>query len=138
MIFCTVVTLMFLLIGVWNLTFAILGRFPRFCATAVGTLKSKYIRRNIRYRSHKLPNETHYTYAYRVGERKYLYRGVKSNSKRGLYEKVPLVYVKGFPRRVYPYRFKGTLEWTLGLSGLFMAALFGTVILLAETGVIPK
>ena len=132
MIFCTVVTLVFLLIGVWNLTFAILGRFPRFCATAVGTLKSKYIRRNIRYRSHKLPNETHYTYAYRVGERKYLYRGVKSNSKRGLYEKVPLVYVKGFPRRAYPNKFKGTQEWAWGIFWLLMAAVFGSLLLFGK------
>ena len=125
-------------VGVWNLTIAILGLFPRFRATAVGTLKKRSTRRNAWYGTHKFPVMTHYTYTYKVGKREYRYSSNGTHTKRGLYPKVTMVYVKGFPRRAYPHKFKGTREWAWGIFWVLMAVLFGMLFLLAQAGAIPK
>ena len=138
MILCGIITAIMGVIGAWNLTIEILGLFPRFRRTAVGTLKWKKTYRNVRYRGGKLPPYTNYVYTYQVGEREYRYRGSGNHTKRGLYQKAAMVYVKGFPRRAYPNKFTGFMEWMWGIFGIVMAALFGAILILAETGAIPK
>ena len=102
------------------------------------TLKWKKTYRNVRYRGGKLPPYTNYVYTYQVGEREYRYRGSGNHTKRGLYQKAAMVYVKGFPRRAYPNKFTGFMEWMWGIFGIVMAAIFGAILILAETGAIPK
>ena len=66
-----------------------------------------------------LPIQTRYTYTYTVGGKEYRYASEYHHGKRRLLPKVPVVYVKWFPRHAYPYKFKGTTEWVLGIMSLF-------------------
>ena len=69
---------------------------------------------------------TFYTYAYVVNEKKYKYTATMYHSKRRLLPKASMVYVKCFPHRAYPNKFKGTTEWVLGIIMLLagMSLLF--------------
>ena len=132
MILCVILVTIGGAVGLWNLIIAILGLFPRFLATSVGTLQNRTTRRNVWYGRHKFPVLTNYTYTYQVGKRKYRYRGGGTHTKRGIYQKVLLVYVKGFSRRAYPNKFKGTQEWAWGIFWLLMAAVFGSLLLFGK------
>jgi len=48
LIFCIVVVVILLLVGGYNLLIAILGLFPKFKDTTVGTLQKKRTQRNVR------------------------------------------------------------------------------------------
>lgn len=114
-----VIVAAFILIGLWNLIIAILGCFPQFRSTAVGTLAKANSKKNVRTRHGGiLPIQTRYTYTYTVGGKEYRYASEYHHGKRRLLPKVPMVYVKWFPRHAYPYRFKGTTEWALGIAFL--------------------
>lgn len=115
-----VIVAAFILIGLWNLIIAILGCFPQFRSTAVGTLAKANSKKNVRTRHGGiLPIQTRYTYTYTVGGKEYRYASEYHHGKRRLLPKVPMVYVKWFPRHAYPYKFKGTTEWVLGIMYLF-------------------
>lgn len=115
-----VIVAAFILIGLWNLIIAILGCFPQFRSTAVGTLAKANSKKNVRTRHGGiLPIQTRYTYTYTVGGKEYRYASEYHHGKRRLLPKVPMVYVKWFPRHAYPYKFKGTTEWVLGIMCLF-------------------
>ena len=113
-----------LLVGLWNLTIGILGCFPRFRSTAVGALTDVRVRRNVpsRYGT-PIPIVTRYKYIYSVNGRTYKYSGEELRSRRQLFPRVTMVYVKWFPRRAYPNRFTGTTEWTMAAVMLVMAFL---------------
>lgn len=114
----------FILIGLWNLTIAVLGLFPRFHSTAVGSLTTTNTYKNMRTRSGtRIPNVTKYTYTYTVNGRKYKYTSEGHHSKRRLTRKTTIVYIKWFPRHGYPNEFKGTLEWIYGIGMLFLGLL---------------
>ena len=118
-----------ILIGLWNLMIAILGLFPRFLDTAVGTLTKANTKKNVRSRhGYLIPILTRYAYTYNVKGKEYHYSGEGLHSKRRLLPKTSMVFVKWFPRRAYPNEFKGTTEWVLGLFMLFMGLLFIWVI----------
>ena len=109
----------FILIGLWNLIIAILGCFPQFRSTAVATLAKANSKKNVRTRHGGIiPIQTRYRYVYTVGGKEYRYASEYHHGKRRLLPKVPVVYVKWFPRHAYPYRFKGTTEWALGIAFL--------------------
>ena len=111
-------------IGLWNLIIAILGLFPRFLSTAVGTLTDANTKKNVRTRhGYRIPILTRYGYTYSVKGKEYRYAGEELHSKRRLLPKTSMVFVKWFPRRAYPNKFKGTTEWAMGLSLLFMGLL---------------
>ncbi len=121
-----------ILIGLWNLTIAILGLFPQCRSTAVGTLTNTNTKKNFRTRRGLfIPISTRYVYTYTVNGRDYRYSGEGLHSERRLFPKASMVFVKWFPRRAYPNKFKGTTEWMLGLLMLFMGSLFLYVILFA-------
>lgn len=104
------------LIGLWNLMIAVLGLFPKCRATAVGTLTSTNTRKNFRNRSGLfIPIQTRYTYIYTVNGKQYRYRARGQHSKRRLFPKVTMVYVKGFPRFAYPNKFTGAIQWILAI-----------------------
>lgn len=108
-------------IGLWNLMIAILGLFPQFLCTAVGTLTKANTKKNIRTRhGHRIPNLTRYRYTYKVNGKEYQYSSEEIYSKHRLLPKISIVFVKWFPRRAYPNEFKGTNEWIIGLCMLFM------------------
>ena len=131
MVGCIIIIVACALMGIWNFTIAILGLFPKFRATTVGTLKKSYTERNVQMRYGTIPVRTHYTYTYTVNGRKYNHRGSVENNKRSVLQKVHLVYVKWFPWRAYPNRFSGSLEWVLGIFGVVVGAMFTAVIFLA-------
>ncbi len=114
-----------ILIGFWNLMIAVLGLFPKYQATAVGTLTKANTKINFRTRhGYLIPRLTHYAYTYTVNDKLYRYSREMHHSKRRLLPKVSLVYVKGFPRHAYPNKFTGTVEWVIGLCMLFVGASF--------------
>lgn len=108
-------------IGLWNLMIAILGLFPRFLSTAIGTLTNAKTKKNIRTKhGQRIPIMTRYGYTYTVKGKEYRYTGEELRSKRRLLPKASMVFVKWFPRRAYPNKFKGTNEWVMGLCFLFI------------------
>lgn len=117
------------LVAVWHLLIAILALFPRFRGTAIGTLEKTRTERNVQHwvrgraRPYIVPIITYYRYSYKVGKREYTYSREGYFSKQQLLPKTSMVYVKGFPRHAYPNKFKGTKEWWIGCSALFMAVL---------------
>ena len=131
MIGCIVLTVLFFLLGIWNLMIAIIGLFPKFHATAVGTLERSYTERNVQMRYGTIPVRTHYTYIYTVNGRKYKHRGSVESSRKYVPQKTHLVYVKWFPWRAYRNKFSGGWEWCLGIFGVAMALMFTAVLLFA-------
>ncbi len=129
-----------LLLGLWNLMIGTLGLFPRCLTTTTGTLakgttrniaRTKY-GRTIRTLDRRPVMMTRYAYTYTVNGRAYRYSGRGSQGKHRLLPKAVMVYVKWFPGRAYPNRFRGTKEWVLGLlffsGGLYVIYLMHTVI----------
>ena len=120
-----------LIFSFYNLLIAILGLFPKYRATAVGTLQNRRTQRNVRVKYGTLPVVTDYTYQYTVNGKKYKYSSSGQFTKRNLYQKVTLVYVKWFPRHAYPEKFTGTTQWICGLSLLFLGILMIVATVLA-------
>ena len=131
MIGCIILTVLLGIMGIWNLTVAIIGLFPKFHATAVGTLESSHTERNVRMRGWTIPVRTHYTYVYTVKGRKYKHRGSVESSRKYVPQKAHLVYVKWFPWSAYRNKFSGGREWCLGIFGIFTAVMFTAVLLFA-------
>jgi hypothetical protein len=71
----------------------------------------------------RIPVLTRYVYTYSVNGKQYTYSGEELYSKRRLLPKAPMVYVKWFPRRAYPYKFKGTTEWAMGIVMLLLGSI---------------
>ena len=110
----------FIAICFWNLLIAILGLFPQCCSSAVGTLIDTNTKKNVRTpRGRKIPILTRYVYLYTVKDKQYRHSARGEHSKRRLPLKTTMVYVKWFPWRAYPDKFKGTKEWALGLIMLY-------------------
>ncbi len=132
MVASIVITGCILLVSFWNLLIAILGLFPRCRGETVGTLTKASTQRNVRPSRHswKVPIFTEYVYMYSVKGRDYHYSGSGSHSKKRLLPKVPLVFVKGFPRHAYPNKFKGTKEWIVGVFALLIGVVLMIVIIL--------
>ena len=117
----TVIVIAAIAMGLWNLMIAILGLFPQFLSTAVGTLTDAKTTKNRRERSGNLiPISTRYHYKYTVNGKEYRYTDQVLHSKSHLFPKATVVFVKWFPRHAYPNKFKGTTEWAMGLCFLFM------------------
>ena len=106
------------LIGLWNIFIGILGKFPKFLSTSVATLKSSSTVRGLHGKNGRfIPVSTKYVYIYTVKGREYRYRTEnEERRKRPLFQKMPMVYVKWFPWRAYPHKFKGTTEWVIGIG----------------------
>lgn len=128
---CIVLTVLLGLLGVWNLTIAIIGLFPKFHATAVGVLEGSYTERNVQTRYRTIPVRTHYVYIYTVNGRKYKHRDSVESSRKYVPQRVHLIYVKWFPWSAYRNKFSGGREWCLGIFGIFTAAMFTAVLLFA-------
>lgn len=117
-------------IGLWNLMIAILGLFPQFLSTAVGTLTDANTKKNVQTRhGQRIPILTRYCYTYSVKGREYRYTGEGLHSKRRLLPKTSMVFGKWFPRRAYPNQFKGTTEWAVGICFLFIGLLIVWIII---------
>ena len=118
--FYYVIVTIVLIISLWNLTIAILGLFPHFLSTAIGTLNDTNTKKNFRTRRGRIiPILTRYTYIYTVKGKQYRYSAHVRHSKRRLSPKIVMAYVKWFPRCAYPNKFKGEKEWALGLVMLY-------------------
>lgn len=131
MIFAIIVTAITLLIGIWNLTIAILGLFPNCQATAVGTLTQARTERNVRgRRGGTIPFLTHFTYQYTVKGKQYRYRGEIHRSRRGLQSRATMVFVKWFSSHAYPNKLTSLKEWAFGISFFMVGVLFTIVILI--------
>ena len=124
MIFCIVVVVILLLIGGYNLLIAILGLFPKFKDTTVGTLQKKRTQRNVRIRGGSVPVVTDYTYQYTVNGKKYKYSSSGRFTKSHLHQKVTMVYLKLFPRYAYPERFTPITQWICGVGMLLLGVMF--------------
>lgn len=111
-----IITAIIILIGSWNLMIAILGLFPQCLSTAIGTLSKANTKKNVRSKhGYIIPVMTRYAYTYTVNGKNYKYNATMYHSKRRLLSKASMVYVKWFPHRAYPNKFKGTTEWVLGI-----------------------
>ena len=124
LIFCITIIAIVVLISFYNLLIAILGLFPKFRATASGTLQKTNTQRNVRVRGGTLPVVTHYTYKYTVNGKKYSYSSSICSTKSRLYQTVSMVYVKWFPRHAYPKKFTAITQWAWGISMLIIGVLF--------------
>lgn len=115
----------FLLLGLWNLTIAVLGLFPRFLSSAVGTLAEANTKHNFRRRPYHtiIPIYTWFTYTYSVNGKIYRYKAEGIHSKTPLFRKVSMVYVKWFPRYAYPNKFTGAYQWLFGILWSFCGLL---------------
>ena len=114
------IAVVFVVICFWNLLIAILGLFPQCCSSAVGTLIDTNSKKNVRTpRGRKIPILTRYVYTYTVKGKEYTHSARGEHSKRRLPLKATMVYVKWFPWRAYPGKFKGTKEWAVGLVTLY-------------------
>lgn len=111
-------------LGLWNLTVAILGCFPRCRRTAVGTLTKVQSWKNVKTRSGSIPVLTKYRYVYTVKNKTYAYTCEARHPKRRLFPKATMVYVVGFPRRAYLNKFTGFKEWFWGFDLLLIGILF--------------
>ena len=136
MVFYIIITAVLLLFGSWNLMIAILGLFPKFLETTMGTLTKTKNERNVvqhsRYNHTFIPLITYYTYTYKVRGRAYRYSNESRHSERRLLPKAPLVYVKWFPRHAYLHKFKGEKEWMWGVFSILLGVIFLILILLTE------
>ena len=115
-----------ILVGCWYIMIAVLGLFPKFQRKSVAILKKASSVKNVhlgRTGSVFIPNLTDYTYVYTVNGKEYKYSGHITRSKSNLLPRAILVYVKGFPRHVYPDKFKGTNEWVMGFFYIFMGVM---------------
>ena len=130
-VFGIVVVVIILFISFYHLLIAILGLFPQFKATAIGTLQKKRTQRNVRVRGGTIPALTNYTYQYTVNGKKYRYHSSGYFTKGHLYKNVTMVYVKWFPRHAYPEKFTATTQWSWGLGLLLIGLLFIIVIVSA-------
>ena len=129
--YITVITIV-LLISFYNLLIAILGLFPRFRATAVGTLQKTRTQRNVRTRRGLIiPFLTNYTYKYTANGKKYRYSNLIYSTRSRLHQKVPMVYVKWFPRYAYPKKFTASTQWIFGIGMLIMGILFIIAVVIA-------
>lgn len=118
--FYYIIVTIVLLIALWNLIIAILGLFPQFLSTAVGTLNDTNTKKNFRTRrGWIIPILTRYTYIYTVNGKQYSYSAYGRYSKHHLSPKTIMTYVKWFPRCAYPNKFKAEKEWVLGLVMLY-------------------
>jgi len=122
--FYIAITVFIIAVGLWNLIIAILGLFPQFLSTAIGTLTYANTKKNVQTRhGGRIPILTRYSYKYSVKGKEYHYTGEALYSKRRLLPKASMVFVKWFPRHAYPNKFKGTTEWIIGLCLLFIGLL---------------
>lgn len=130
MVLAIILTAVFLSIGSWNLLIAILGLFPKLREKSIGVLTKPSTHRNQKTRGGlNIPIITRYGYVYTVKGKEYCYRTEGRFSDRRLLPRAPIVYVKGFPRHGYPHKFKGTKEWMLGSSMLFLGVIWLFVII---------
>ena len=135
MTFYITVMAILLAIGLWNVMIGILGLFPQFCAETIGTLAKANVSRNIRNKYGRLTRVyTRYAYTYTVRGRTYRYSNEGPHSKRRLLPKARMIYIKWFPWHAYPYKFKGTKEWVLGILFLFVGLTF-VFVFLSEGGI---
>lgn len=117
---CIAIAAILAAIYFWNLLIAILGLFPQCCSSTIGTLIDTNTKKNVRTsRGRKIPILTRYAYTYTVKGKEYTYSARGEHSKRRLSLKTTMVYVKWFPWRAYPEKFKGTTEWAVGLVALY-------------------
>ena len=123
MTFLICITAFCFLCAFWNLLIAILGLFPQYRATAIGTLKKANTRRNVQGKHRIIPVVTDYTYFYTVNHKRYKYTGGNYQRRQRLFPKITLEYVKWFPRHVYEKKFTGAEEWVVGICMLILGIL---------------
>ena len=116
-----VMTVVLFAIGFWNLLIAILGCFPRFRATSVGTLANAVHYKNYRTDSGRIIKHlTRVQYVYTVRNKQYRARvHTTYEGKRKLFNKVSIIHVKWFPRHGYINHYTGFCEWFFGVLFLY-------------------
>ncbi len=130
--FYIVLGVVVILIGLWNLFIAVLGLFPDNLSTTATLEKASTVRNTHGKNGRLIPVSTKYVYVYTVKGRKYRYRTENEyRRKRPLFQRMPVVYVKWFPHRAYPHKFKATAEWVFGT----MFVIFGIGFILTAMSV---
>lgn len=125
--FFYIIAFALIVFGCFNFTIAVLGLFPKFQCKTVGVLSKAKTYRGLNARRF-IPLLTDYTYIYTVKGKEYKYSAANNRTKNHLLPRRVLVYVKWFPRRVYPDKFKGTNEWVFGSFYVIMGILLLLVI----------
>jgi len=123
-----------LLLGLYFLRIALLGRSPENLAATTGTLVKASGFRNVPMRyGGVIKNQTDFTYAYTVDGKTYRRSGRKNAHRRTIPKTVTIVYVKTYPRGGYIGRFTGLYEWVYALSCLIYSVLFILLFFLSRT-----
>ena len=126
-IFLTVLTL---LIGLWNLAIAIWGGLPQNHIKTVGTLSKVKHYKNLHTRYGFVPNWSDCVYVYHVDGKAYKFRVGEKKNKNALFPKVEIVYVKGFPRRAGIERYRSDEAFVIAGAFLMLGLFLLLVILL--------
>ena len=108
----------FFAIGFMCLFLALWGLNPKHLGTAVGKLEnSKRVMVWSRSARKKVPI-TNFVYLYEVGSKTYRLKRASHTSRKSLFQRITVVYVKGFPRFGYPEKFPIWLYTLLGILAI--------------------
>ena len=131
MIFFLVFGVAMLLIGVFFGVLALLSANERNLVSTTGELTQHKGHKNYKLKNGTVPNATEYTYTYMVNGKPYQLRGVHLTHPRNLRKRVPVVYLRAFPRCAYQDHFSGMVERLLAISwftmGVFCIVIFAAV-----------
>lgn len=127
MLFVLVFGMVLLLPGVFCLLLAVQSRNPLNLVSTTGELTKKVGYKNYRLKKGTVPNAAEYTYTYTVNGKPYSLRGVQLTHVRNLRKRVPVVYLRSFPRCAYVEQFSGIAEWLLAISLIAVGALLVTI-----------
>lgn len=119
MIFFLVFGIAMLLPGGFCTVLAILGRNPANLISTTGELTKRTHYQNYQIKNGTVPNAAAYTYTYTANGKPYQLRGVRHTHPRNLPRRVPIIYLRSFPRCAYQDHFSGIAE---GLSGISLLA----------------
>ena len=122
MLFFLVLGILMLLPGLFFTVLAIQSLNPNNLITITGELAKERNFKNYKLKSRSVPNAVEYTYTYIVNGKPYSLRGVQLTHSRNLYKRIPIVYLRGFPRCAYVEHFYGIQEWLIAISFTAMGA----------------
>lgn len=123
--FSVLIGTLLLVLGLFFLWVALLGRNPDNISTTVGTLvkASSYKNVPLKYGG-MIKNQTDYVYAYTVDGRTYRCTGRKNEHKRTLPRKVTIVYITRYPRSGCVERYNSTSAWLYAICCIANGLLF--------------
>ena len=120
MIFFLILGIACIIAGLFNIMLAVMSMNPKNLITVPGELVKKKGFKNYPRAGSKtdvtVPNATEYTYAYKVDNKTYKLNCVAYTHSRNIMNRVPIVYLRGFPRIASERRFYSDRYWIFGIG----------------------